>query len=80
MQKILVVEDDVYIQELIQEFLKEAGYEVDTADDGVDAISKFDTNVYDLILLDIMLPKITGFSVCELIRKRSKIPIIMLTA
>ena len=75
MQKILVVEDDRDIQELLQEFLKEAGYMIDVAVDGVEAITMFNTNSYDLILLDIMLPKITGYSVCELIRK-----IIMLTA
>lgn len=76
MQKILVVEDDRDIQELLQEFLKEAGYMIDVAVDGVEAITMFNTNSYDLILLDIMLPKITGYSVCELIRKQSQIPII----
>ena len=80
MQKILVVEDDRDIQELLQEFLKEAGYMIDVAVDGVEAITMFNTNSYDLILLDIMLPKITRYSVCELIRKQSQIPIIMLTA
>lgn len=72
MQKILVVEDDRDIQELLQEFLKEAGYMIDVAVDGVEAITMFNTNSYDLILLDIMLPKITGYSVCELIRKQHK--------
>lgn len=80
MQKILIVEDDRDIQELLQEFLKEVGYMVDIAVDGVEAISMFNANSYDLILLDIMLPKITGYSVCELIRKQSQVPIIMLTA
>ena len=61
MQKILVVEDDRDIQELLQEFLKEAGYMIDVAVDGVEAITMFNTNSYDLILLDIMLPKITGY-------------------
>ena len=80
MQKILIVEDDRDIQELLQEFLKEAGYMVDIAVDGVEAIAMFNANTYDLILLDIMLPKITGYSVCELVRKQSQVPIIMLTA
>lgn len=80
MQKILVVEDDFDIQELLQNFLQEAGYEVTTANDGVEAIAIFSDKQFDLILLDIMLPKIDGFSVCELIRKQSQIPIIMLTA
>lgn len=80
MQKILVVEDDFDIGELLQNFLQEAGYEVATAKDGVEAIDTFSNGQFDLILLDIMLPKIDGFTVCELIRKQSQIPIIMLTA
>ena len=80
MQKILVVEDDFDIRELLQNFLQEAGYEVSIANDGVEAVSLFSTAHYDLILLDVMLPKIDGFTVCELIRKQSQIPIIMLTA
>ena len=80
MQKILVVEDDFDIQELLQNFLQEAGYEVSIATDGVEAIATFSDKHFDLILLDIMLPKIDGFSVCELIRKQSQVPIIMLTA
>ena len=80
MQKILVVEDDFDIRELLQNFLQEAGYEVAVANDGVEAISIFTSEKFDLILLDIMLPKIDGFTVCELIRKQSQIPIMMLTA
>lgn len=80
MQRILIVEDDLDIQELLQEFLQEAGYIAETACDGVEAISMFTEFSYDLILLDIMLPKINGYNVCELIRKQSQIPIIMLTA
>lgn len=80
MQKILVVEDDFDIQELLQNFLQETGYEVDIAGDGVEALSIFIDGKYDLILLDIMLPKIDGYGVCELIRKQSDVPIIMLTA
>ena len=80
MQKILVVEDDFDIQEILLNFLQEAGYDVTVANDGVEALSVFTDNKFDLILLDIMLPKIDGFGVCELIRKQSQIPIIMLTA
>lgn len=80
MQKILVVEDDFDIQELLQNFLQEAGYEVAVANDGVEALSLFARQRYDLIVLDIMLPKIDGYGVCELIRKQSDVPIIMLTA
>ena len=80
MQKILVVEDDFDIQELLHSFLQEAGYEVDVANDGVEAIDIFSNSQFELILLDIMLPKIDGFTLCELIRKQSQVPIIMLTA
>lgn len=80
MQRILIVEDDMDIQELLREFLKEAGYEVTSASDGIEAMDLFAKNEFDLILLDIMLPKIDGFGVCELIRKQSQVPIIMLTA
>ncbi len=80
MQRILIVEDDLDIQELLQEFLQEAGYIVETACDGVEAVSMFTQFTYDLILLDIMLPKMNGYHVCELIRKQSQVPIIMLTA
>ena len=80
MQKILVVEDDFDIQELLQNFLQEAGYAITVANDGIEAIDIFANNQFDLILLDIMLPKIDGFGVCELMRKQSQVPIIMLTA
>lgn len=80
MQKILVVEDDISIQALLHDFLQEAGYEITLATDGVEAVTLFSENVFDLVLLDIMLPKIDGYSVCEVIRKQSNTPIVMLTA
>ena len=80
MQKILVVEDDLDIQELLKNSLQEAGYSIVLANDGVETLSIFSDVQFDLILLDIMLPKIDGFAVCELIRKQSQVPIIMLTA
>ena len=80
MQRILIVEDDLDIQELLKNFLQEVGYAVTLASDGIEAISLFASTHFDLILLDIMLPKIDGFTVCELIRKQSRVPIIMLTA
>ena len=80
MQKILIVDDEPDIQELLTAYLQDAGYETATADDGVEALSLFQREQFDLILLDLMLPKIDGFGVCELIRKESDIPIIMLTA
>ncbi|MDL2327380.1 response regulator transcription factor [Ruminococcaceae bacterium OttesenSCG-928-A11] len=80
MQKILIVEDDVSIQALLHDFLQEAGYKITLASDGVEAVSLFSENTFDLVLLDIMLPKIDGYGVCEIIRKQSNIPIVMLTA
>lgn len=80
MKKILVVEDEKDIQNIIKAFLENAGYKVEIADDGLDAINLIQKNNYDLILLDIMLPKIDGFTVCEMIRKNNNIPIIILTA
>ena len=80
MKKILVVEDEKDIQNIIKAFLENAEYKVETADDGLDAINLIQKNNYDLIVLDIMLPKIDGFTVCEMIRKKSNIPIIILTA
>lgn len=80
MKRILVVEDEKDIQNIIKAFLENAEYKVETADNGLDAINLIQKNNYDLILLDIMLPKIDGFTVCEMIRKNSNIPIIILTA
>ena len=80
MQKILIVEDDLDIQDLLKNFLQEVGYETAIARDGMEAVSLFSSARFDLILLDIMLPKIDGFTVCELIRRQSQVPIIMLTA
>ena len=80
MQKILVIEDDLDIQELLQNFIGEAGYDISLAGDGVEGYAMFNKERYDLVLLDIMLPKVDGYGVCELIRKESQIPIIMLTA
>ena len=80
MKKILVVEDEKDIQNIIKAFLENAEYKVETADDVLDSINLIQKNNYDLILLDIMLPKIDGFTVCEMIRKNSNVPIIILTA
>ncbi len=80
MQKILIVEDDLYIQALLHDFLKDAGYDITVAADGVEALAKYSEKDFDLVLLDIMLPKIDGYGVCEVIRKKSDVPVIMLTA
>ena len=80
MKKILVIEDEKNIQNIIKEFLESAKYEVNTADDGLEGINLIQNNNYDLVLLDIMMLQIDGFVVCEMIRKNSNIPIIILTA
>ncbi len=77
---ILVVEDDIYIQELIQEFLKARNYNVEAIDDGLEAWKMFNEGKYDLVILDIMIPNIDGFSLCSMIRQKSSTPIIILTA
>lgn len=80
MKEILVIEDEKDIQNIIKAFLENAGYKVETADDGLDGINIIQKNKFDLVLLDIMMPKIDGFVVCEMIRKNSNVPIIILTA
>ena len=80
MKKILIVEDEPDIQELLRTYLEDAGYETAVAGDGVAALSLFQSRPFDLVLLDLMLPKIDGFGVCELIRRQSQVPILMLTA
>lgn len=77
---ILVVEDEKSIQKIIRAFLEDAGYTVILAGDGIDGIEKFHRYNPNLVLLDLMLPKIDGFAVCEILRKESRVPIIMLTA
>jgi len=78
--KILVIEDDRDIEELLQFFLEDNGYQVAIARDGLEGITMFREGGFSLILLDIMLPKIDGYAVCELVRKESDIHIIMVTA
>lgn len=80
MSKILIVEDDISIQALLHDFIQEAGHSVVLATDGVEALAKYSEQTFDLVLLDIMLPKIDGYGVCEVIRQKSNVPIIMLTA
>ena len=80
MSKILIVEDDLSIQALLHDFIEESGHSVVLAADGVEALAKYSEQPFDLILLDIMLPKIDCYGVCEVIRQKSDVPVIMLTA
>ena len=79
-ESILVMEDDPNIQELIVEFLRAEGYKVDYASDGLEGIQLFKESKYDLVLLDIMMPNLDGYSVCKMIRQSSQVPVIFLTA
>ncbi len=78
--KILIVDDDINISELLRICLEKEGYETVIANDGLTAISTFKDETPDLVLLDIMMPKVDGWQVCREIRRVSNIPIIMLTA
>lgn len=80
MRRVLIVEDDGDIAELLAVWLGEAGYEAVCAADGLEALDAFSAGAFDLVLLDLMLPKLDGFGVCEWLRKRSSVPVIMLTA
>ena len=80
MQKILVVEDDVVINQVIREFLGDHGYEVTSVFDGKAALEQFRQHQFALIILDIMIPFVTGLEVLQEIRKSSKVPVMMLTA
>ena len=79
--KILVVEDDNQIQELIVEFLSSQDYIVETANDGVEGYEKFKEGEYDLVILDVMMPRLDGHSLCKMIKSVDKeVSVIFLTA
>ena len=80
MKKILVVDDETSIVELIRYNLKKEGYAVDSAADGTQALTLFEKNPYDMVLLDIMMPGIDGLSLCRRIREKSNVPIMMISA
>ena len=80
MANILIVEDEKNMQEIIAEYMRRSGHVCYTADDGVDALMVLKNNPMDLMILDIMMPLLDGFSVCKMAREMSNLPIIMLTA
>ncbi|MEX2805602.1 response regulator transcription factor [Streptococcus sp. H31] len=80
MVKILVVEDDSVINQVVSEFLKEHHYQVESAFDGKAALNSFYRDRFDLIILDIMIPHVSGLEVLKEIRKSSAVPVMMLTA
>jgi len=79
-RKILIVDDEPLIVKGLKYSLEQDGYETDSAEDGEEAVNKFFAGQYDLVLLDVMLPKLDGIEVCQRIREKSNTPIIMLTA
>jgi DNA-binding response OmpR family regulator len=78
--KILLVDDEERIRDMIKEYISLEGYDIYEAADGIQALKLFKEHNYSLIILDVMMPKIDGWSVCREIRKTSNVPIIMLTA
>ena len=80
MARVLVVDDEKLIVKGIRFSLEQDGYEVDCAYDGEEAIEMAKKTEYDIVLLDVMLPKHDGFEVCQVIREFSDMPVIMLTA
>lgn len=79
-EKILILEDELSIQSILCELLTDAGYEVYAASNGIDGLLEFRRRHFDLILLDIMMPRLDGYGVCRAVREISNTPIIMLTA
>ncbi len=80
MQTVLIVEDEESFVDALSVGLKREGFRVEVARDGLEALSKFDAVQPDLVLLDVMLPKMSGIDVCRQLRKRTQVPIIMVTA
>jgi DNA-binding response OmpR family regulator len=78
--RILLVDDEQSIQTLLSYPLRKEGYDVVQATDGRQALERFDEQSFDLVVLDLMLPRIDGLEVCRRLRSRSSVPIIMLTA
>ncbi len=80
MANILIVEDEKAMQDILAEYMRRGGHTCVTADDGVDALVLLKGNPMDLMILDVMMPHLDGFSVCRMAREMSNMPIIMLTA
>lgn len=80
MYKLLVVDDEAKIREVIREYAEFNGYKVTEAEDGMSAVGLCKLNSYDLVILDIMMPKLDGYSACKEIKKIQDVPVIMLSA
>lgn len=80
MEHILVVDDEVNIRKVVREYAEFEGYEVTEAENGMEAVNLCHENDYDLIIMDVMMPRLDGYSACKEIHKTKKIPVIMLSA
>ncbi len=80
MAKILIVDDEINIRRVVREYAEFEGYDVFEAQDGMEAVEMVKTNHYDVIIMDVMMPKLDGFSTCKEIKKYKTIPVIMLSA
>ncbi len=80
MAKILIVDDEDSIREVVHEYAEINGYEADEATDGIDALDKIRSATYDCVILDVMMPRLDGFSACREIKKIQDIPVIILSA
>ena len=80
MAKLLIVDDEENIREVVREYAEFSGFDVEEAGDGREAVSLCRINDYDLIIMDIMMPKLDGFSACKEIKKEKDVPVIMMSA
>lgn len=80
MARLLIVDDEKNIREVVREYAALNGYEADEAENGIDAVELVKQNHYDCVILDVMMPKLDGFSACKQIRQTQDVPVIMLSA
>ncbi len=80
MKKLLIADDHEQILDVLKQYARKNGYDVQTAVTGKEALEKFGEDLFDAVLLDVMMPEMDGFEVCRQIRKKSMVPILMITA
>src|SRR5947209_20195507 len=80
MDKILIIDDDEELCELVSEYLAVEGFEIESVNDGLSGLDRALTGEFDMVILDVMLPKMNGFDVLRSLRDKSRLPVIMLTA
>ena len=80
MAKLMIVDDEVMIREVVREYAVISGYDVVEANDGIEALEIFEKDNIDIVILDIMMPRLDGFATCRRIKELKDVPIIMLSA